>query len=674
MKSFVSFLPIAYLPTLKTDGLRLIGLKAYLSLACILIACPLSGYGQALLPPEFTTVMRTTGFGAINVTKMAAAENGLVYIAGKGGGISRINDLSLGTTFPSGNVFACFNGQGRALWANYTTTRSPFVPSGEMIEPTADGGAVVSIANAAGVGIFFGPSIRPNCGDSYIAKLDCRGRWQWATPLCIPARPGATNASANIYHLVKLSDGGFAAIGTVEVRAGTRFLKAQLQLGQLRDSTPAYPSVFLARLDANGNPLWLRSGIADLRGTQGADFSATIAQAAATSANGVVISGTMRGKVKFGTDSILSNAVLDTWLARLDSNGTPAWLRICNYGPQEGAGLAVGRGDTVVACGAIFQPTTFDGFNFVPVNDPTGNPSEDLVVVKLSPQGRVAWARHAGSPAPDRAISVAVTEQDQIVVTGSTGPASYGPFTVSTTYPRGDYLLAVLSPSGRWQQVRSAPTNPLQTTQSYVGAVAVHKGSVYVAGYAPGSFYGSTNLGAGSGYFFGQLGPSYCVPTPPARLTYTRASTTLSLPGLAGCVAVRYRRLFAPRPPTADTNLTLQLQIPRDTGFYQATLTLAGGCDTLTNVVHVTDTGAIYVGTLPQVAKPALAAWPNPAGSRLTVRPATSEPLELLDARGRLVWRRPAEAGAEQKADLSTLPPGLYLLRQGRQVLRVGHR
>ena len=135
---------------------------------------------------------------------------------------------------------------------------------------------------------------------------------------------------------------------------------------------------------------------------------------------------------------------------------------------------------------------------------------------------------------------------------------------------------------------------------------------------------------------------------------------------------MRYRRLFAPRQGGAgDTALALQLQIPRDTGFYQATLTLAGGCDTLTNIVHVTDTGAIYVHALPQVAKPQLAAWPLPTTGKLTVRPVETGPLELLDGRGRLVWRRQAEAGQELEADLSALLAGLYLLRQGTHILRI---
>ena len=161
------------------------------------------------------------------------------------------------------------------------------------------------------------------------------------------------------------------------------------------------------------------------------------------------------------------------------------------------------------------------------------------------------------------------------------------------------------------------------------------------------------------------LGPLKCPRPTPVRLTYAHPATTLFLPGLEGCVSVRYTRNG--QALSADTLPSLVFQIPRDTGFYQVRLSLAAGCDTLTNIVHVTDTGAIYVAVQPKAEAPVLKAWPNPCAGQLTIQPAEAGELLLFDAQGRLLRKVQGQTGVITQMDLNSLPPGLYVLRQGRQ-------
>lgn len=71
-------------------------------------------------------------------------------------------------------------------------------------------------------------------------------------------------------------------------------------------------------------------------------------------------------------------------------------------------------------------------------------------------------------------------------------------------------------------------------------------------------------------------------------------------------------------------------------------------------------------GLLPPAS---LKTWPNPAGDILKVSASGSEPLAIYNQRGQKL-RELAWLGKETELDLSGLAPGVYLLRQGKELRR----
>jgi len=234
--------------------------------------------------------------------------------------------------------------------------------------------------------------------------------------------------------------------------AGT--FSGALRLGSSRTLVAAGGTdVFVAKLDEAGDVLF-----AVALGSDGDESATSIA----AGADGVVVSGDGLGTVKLAP-----------------SDGSTAWRR-----PVEGAVAMDDEGDTVVA-GALVGTESFD-------RSLTSAGGKDVLVVKLSPDGRYLWSRSFGDQAPDQlAEAVAVDSAGAVFVTGVVeGSVDFGGGAVSVpsgTCPReancGDQagFVVKLDEAGRfvWSQ-------GVVPARAMSGVAVAASESVYAAGSNPG--------------------------------------------------------------------------------------------------------------------------------------------------------------------------------------------
>ncbi|HVW30346.1 MAG TPA: hypothetical protein VHC69_33540 [Polyangiaceae bacterium] len=234
--------------------------------------------------------------------------------------------------------------------------------------------------------------------------------------------------------------------------AGT--FEGQLQLGSSRTLAAAGGTdAFVAKLDEDG-----RVQFAVALGGAGNESATSIA----AGVDGVVVSGAGLGTVK-----------LDA------SDGSTTWQR-----SVEGAVAMDGAGNVVVV-GALTGTASFD-------RSLTSAGGEDVLVVKLSPDGEYLWSESFGDAAPKQlAQSVAIDSSNAVLVGGVVdGAVSFGGDVVTIpagTCPSeahcGDQAGFVLKLDQAGSFVWSKSLGPAPDVS---GLAAGADGSVYAAGSYPG--------------------------------------------------------------------------------------------------------------------------------------------------------------------------------------------
>jgi hypothetical protein len=259
-------------------------------------------------------------------------------------------------------------------------------------------------------------------------------------------------------------------------------------------------SVYLARFDANGNNLWVRT-ITSASNVVFTGFNC----AAADSAGNVTISALISGSTTFSsTDSGTSTNLFASGqlgsLARYDANGNLLWAEIPG-GWVLNMTYSVGR-----LYGSMFSPNA--GFAGI-----TNVTDRRFSLAAINPtNGQAIWLRGVGAPQDQGnplgivldvpLISVYGTNVT-IVGTAYGSNATFGPFTVSWNADAGQYF-ARYDTNGTPQLATSFGS---ATTGLYATAPDA-SGNIYVAGdFDTYSFFGNDILAAphqdsiGNGYF-----------------------------------------------------------------------------------------------------------------------------------------------------------------------------
>ena len=171
-----------------------------------------------------------------------------------------------------------------------------------------------------------------------------------------------------------------------------------------------YVDFFVAKLDPNGNWLW----VVQAGGTNGNE-SCWGRGIAVDGAGNAYVTGQFLSTVNFGSQT-LTSAHKDIFVAKLDTNGNWLWaVRGGGSSPDDGYGIAVDGAGNAYVTGVFFGTANFGGHT---VSSPS---AYAIFAAKMDHNGIWLWAAKAGgSSRSDDAsgLGIAVDGADNSYVTG----------------------------------------------------------------------------------------------------------------------------------------------------------------------------------------------------------------------------------------------------------------
>jgi hypothetical protein len=295
---------------------------------------------------------------------------------------------------------AKFDGAGNLLWARKGGDSGTEYGGGVR----ADSAGNIWLAGAFGSqSLSIGNTVLNNMGsgrDIFLVKYDAAGN-----VLLVQRYGGSSNESAPMLSLDAASNiflaGAFSS--TVLVVGSTTLTNVSTN-GVSED-------LFLARLDANANPLWAIS-----TGGSSGDGATSVS---ADPAGNVFIGGAFNSQnLVIGTSTLTkSGTTVNAFVAKYSATGTPLWAS--SSATSLSYKVHTDAGGNAYATGYFQGPTvTFGNFVF---NNAANTPYNlaDGFLVKYNGAGNVQWAIQAGGTRNDIISSVCTDLAGNVFVTGS---------------------------------------------------------------------------------------------------------------------------------------------------------------------------------------------------------------------------------------------------------------
>jgi hypothetical protein len=300
-----------------------------------------------------------------------------------------------------------------------------------------------------------------------VGKLDVHGNAVWSKAL------GAASSVSSVSFVAADAAGNVYVTGTFNgsVNCGGGAIAS---VGQGED-------IFVAKLDPNGNQIWVKSF-----GT--GTNQLLVGSMALDRGNGIVLAGTYKTSVTFGGAALTptpgaTNGAFVVELAAAD--GSQVWSK----GLPETTSLyaAVDSGGNVVLAGAFSGSVNVGGGAL------TSAGGDDILVARLDSSGNHLWSKKFGGADDDEVSGVAVDGNGAVLLVGqSFGGVDFGGGTVAN----GGSYAAKLSPSGSFVFSDDLGTAHLQSV------AAAPSGNVLVAGSGTGTIHvGTAQIPPSSGGF-----------------------------------------------------------------------------------------------------------------------------------------------------------------------------
>jgi hypothetical protein len=350
------------------------------------------------------------GYGA--VTDSA----GNVYVTGKFVGTADFGSTIL-TDNGSGDVFvAKYAKDGTFRWA----VRAGGTGTDDGQDITAD-----SLGNVYITGQFTGTAtfgafdlISAGSQDIFVAKYDTSGTVLWAK------RAGGTSFESGL-GLASDRDGNVVVTG---------FFRDSFMYGSTQLTSAGNADIFVARYDPAGNVLWAR---------QAGDITADAGHAVAFDASDrAVVTGSFKGTVQFGTNTLVSAGLTDVFVVMYDASGNVVWAK-----RGGGASGAVGNAAATDVFGNTYVTGNFSGSAEFGTNTLMDAGNGDMFLVKYDPAGNVITAARAGGADAEAGNGIATDPSGNVIVTGFFRGTSVFGGTSLTSAGRDDIFVAKFNSS-----------------------------------------------------------------------------------------------------------------------------------------------------------------------------------------------------------------------------------
>ncbi|MEI6076657.1 MAG: hypothetical protein WCS94_13830 [Verrucomicrobiota bacterium] len=448
-------------------------------------------------------------------------------------------------------------------------------------------------------------------GVSGVARYDDDGTLRWLMPFL----PATNSTSPTIYvpPAVAVDGRGNTFVAASFVRTLSIGGLSVTNPGTITVNNPNGRATLLAKLDSNGNAVWIRN----------IDGGFDNVRIAVDGSGAVIISGSHTGVINFGPQSAAANSFGSSAVARYAADGTFIWKRDYFYYTTTGAVEA----DAVVADGTnIWVGGIFHGSMKFGVYT-TANASSGYTYWfgRMDTNGSELWLQTGPNGAQGVQLSAGLDQSLTAANTGSTDSllARYSTNGTALFYKTGDSVTARVS-SVTVDSNNVAVVNGMFYTTSFIGTnnfnqpgsqtnnfytarygtngigvgvvvngtsssavtygfkVAAYfsagnrRGDVYVAGY-PSVTVGATNL-TGTNVFLAKLSAPglapYVLVQPNASYTSTSLSTFQLTTAAGGQAPLTYqwRNNGVPLPAATNATLAFAAPLPTDNGSYDCVI------------------------------------------------------------------------------------------------------
>ena len=395
-----------------------------------------SGRVSMVVPRNWNTFIG--GAQGDGVSGVITDSNGNIYVGGYSAGTWG-NPIRAFTTNSQDGFIAKFNPRGELLWNTFIGENAINLVSGLYIN---NSGTIYVVGSSNGS---WGAPVTANAGgaDAFIARFNADGALLWNTFMGGTGTEGGSDITVD-------SSGAMVITGSSNASWGS----------PVRPFTPSTSDAFAAKLNAVGTVLW----------------HTFLGGPHIDSGYGVTVDG--NGNVFVGGRSVdnwgaplnpqAGNGAWDAFAARLDSNGNLVWNTFIGE-PHYMYGCIGDRSGNIYMTGQCYA--TF------------GNPirpylNGDIHVVKINPNGGLAWNTFLGSSATgDQGHGLALDRSGNVYVSARV-EATWGMPRQPYTGGR-DCMVAKLSTTGhlQWHTFMGSATD-----DEYPKVAVSPNGSVYVAG------------------------------------------------------------------------------------------------------------------------------------------------------------------------------------------------
>ncbi|MFL5764124.1 MAG: T9SS type A sorting domain-containing protein [Bacteroidia bacterium] len=337
------------------------------------------------------------------------------------------SSITLNSVGDNDVFLAKYNSSGDLLWAKSEGAYQSEKALGVASDPS---GNIYICGYFTDTTRFNGVTYLSNGGhDVFLAKYDANGNFLWFKKAGGPGREEALNVKCD-------------ASGNVYV-CGMHSANAVFDTQTLTAGSTSYPDldIFLAKYDASGNLLWVKS--------PGSDYDDVAWSMVVDNTGQIFITGEYNAYAVFDSYALTTTGNADVFVASYDASGNVLWVKSAG-GPLVDRARGLGTDGSNLYLTGQFGSTAMFGTNSVTAAD-----SSDVFIASISNAGNFLWATSVGG-APDSVETLgyesgnAVTAEStgNVYATGAVLDGGTFGTTSFTKYGRTDVFVAKLTAAG----------------------------------------------------------------------------------------------------------------------------------------------------------------------------------------------------------------------------------